>query len=772
MDTLTDPDATAAHPARRPGAPAPGPSARLARVTRITRVVVMAAITVFVVWRCAPGEVLRNTVPTGGDLGAHVWGPAYLRDHLLPLRLSGWAPDWFAGFPAYRFYMVLPALAVAALGLVLPYGVALKLVVVSGVVALPWCAWGCVRLMYAEPTGPAAGHGFPAPELAALAMVPFLFDTSYAIYGGNLASTLAGEYSYAISLCFALAAIGVAARGLANGRHRAALAILLAGCALSHVIPAFFAAAGVLVVLAFRADRSRVRWLVPVAATAAALSAFWLLPFVGRHAWFNDMGWVKRHDYWAALFTPQMRLAVPVALIGVVSGFVDRRRAPLQLGALALVVALAFVALPPAALWNARLLPFFYCSVWMLAGIGLAAMLRWCADLARESDLGALAASLRPAGALLTTALVLLAVAGPLGVLPAWVPFAPAAPSQSWLAYGPRGSFAGYERQAGWPRYRAFVTAMDEIGREHGCGRAMWEFSQDLGRYGTTMAPMLLPYWTDGCIGSMEGLYFESSRTTPFHFLNQARLSATPSSPQRDLPYRPLDVGVGVGQLQLEGVRYYLASSPRAQAQADANPDLTWLTTVDEGGRAAWKVYEVRGSETVVAPGALPAVYDGPRSWRAAAMEWFQTPSAWPVPLAQDGPRDWPRTPTIHAPATPVAPTHVSEVRTTRDSVSFRVDTVGTPVIVRVSAFPGWTVQGARGPWVTAPNMMVVVPTDKKVTLRFGVTPLDVGANAITVAGWAGVAWFALAPVPALVRRRGWWRGDDDDDEDDAEDES
>ncbi len=35
-------------------------------------------------------------------MGAHVWGPAFLRDHLLPQgRLTGWTPDWYDGFPAY-----------------------------------------------------------------------------------------------------------------------------------------------------------------------------------------------------------------------------------------------------------------------------------------------------------------------------------------------------------------------------------------------------------------------------------------------------------------------------------------------------------------------------------------------------------------------------------------------------------------------------------------------------------------------------------------------
>ena len=67
------------------------------------------------------------------------------------------------------------------------------------------------------------------------------------------------------------------------------------------------------------------------------------------------------------------------------------------------------------------------------------------------------------------------------------------------------------------------------------------------------MALMLLPYWTDGCIGSMEGLYFESSATVPYHFLSAAELSKAPSNPMRDLPYPTMNVADGVRHLQLLG---------------------------------------------------------------------------------------------------------------------------------------------------------------------------------------------------------------------------
>ena len=63
-----------------------------------------------------------DTTPSGGDMGAHVWGPAFLRDHLLTSgRLSGWTPDWYAGFPAFHFYMVVPALAIIAVNTGLPW---------------------------------------------------------------------------------------------------------------------------------------------------------------------------------------------------------------------------------------------------------------------------------------------------------------------------------------------------------------------------------------------------------------------------------------------------------------------------------------------------------------------------------------------------------------------------------------------------------------------------------------------------------------------------
>ena len=105
------------------------------------------------------------------------------------------------------------------------------------------------------------------------------------------------------------------------------------------------------------------------------------------------------------------------------------------------------------------------------------------------------------------------------------------------------------------------MSTMQDIGKEQGCGRALWEHQtgNDVSSYGTPMALMLLPFFTDGCIGSMEGLYFEASGTTPYHFLTAAAGSKQASNPVRRLAYDSDNVPLAVRYMQDLGIRYYMA---------------------------------------------------------------------------------------------------------------------------------------------------------------------------------------------------------------------
>ena len=279
-------------------------------------------------------------------------------------------------------------------------------------------------------------------------------------------------------------------------------------------------------------------------------------------------------------------------------------------------MAVAFVCLGEGRLWNARLLPFYYLGLYLLAAIGVAEVGRTIAVLVapdpdRPSIVGPGRRGRRGDRWPRSCSSAL-----PLRSLPGGDQRADG--SYSWLlldngtnqaelrAVLGQWNYTGYEGKEAYGEYRDLVNTMRDVGAEHGCGRSFWEYEKEINRYGTPMALMLLPHWTDGCIGSMEGLFFEASATTPFHFLTQVELSAAPSAAQRDLPYGGFDLDQGVRHLQLMGVRYYLATSAQATTAARAHPDLTELAT-----SGPWVIFEVADSELVEPLDNEPAVLDG-----------------------------------------------------------------------------------------------------------------------------------------------------------------
>jgi hypothetical protein len=103
-------------------------------------------------------------------------------------------------------------------------------------------------------------------------------------------------------------------------------------------------------------------------------------------------------------------------------------------------------------------------------------------------------------------------------------------------------------------------------------------------------------------------------------------------------------------------------------------------------------------------------------------------------------------------PVVPVEPVEVTGIEEGDDRISFDVDRVGEPVLVRSSYFPNWQASGADGPFRVTPNLMVVVPTTEHVELHYGWTPVDLVAWILTVLGVGGVVWLARRPdldVPA-----------------------
>ena len=777
----------------------------------------------------APHLLLVANTPTGGDMGAHVLGPAYLRDVLLPGgRIMGWSNYWFAGFPIFYFYFPLPSLVIVGLDLLLPYGVAFKLVSVVGLVALAPASYFLVRSM---------GFARPVAAIAAAAggAYAFMETPTPNIFGGTIASSLAGEFSYSWSFAFSLVYLGYLLKAVYESkRYFVPAGIALALTALCHVIPTI----GVVVASLFvvvgrsnwwrsvrgRADRpsgegqviERRAWLWGIVAgtwlLGFVLAAFWALPLVIRLRYTTDMDWQPL----AGLDELVPVELWPVAVLGVagILAAVRLTSRAIPLAALTLLPLPAFFLLGQGAkLWNGRALPHWFFGLHLFAGIavGLLAaravralperLSRWWVrgGLAvillalllgpnvgggtggPETATGVLA---WPGWQALGLDAVISRIARPdllllvAGGLVIWlvgrsadprtglvVPFCAVVlfigavflgtlTAENYVSAWARWNYQGYEGKQDWSEYRSVMSTMADLPP----GRVQWEANSELNKYGTPMSPMLFPYWTEGSHPSMEGLYFESSVTTPFHFLNAAELSKSPSNPIPGLRYHNGDFDRGARHMNLFNVSYYVSYTDTATEKADEHPSFRRLAE-----SPPFTIYGLAQSSLVDVASNRPWVFEEPEARLLAplvgifkedtepdfvdvALDWYEDIEMLDQWVVAGGPAHWERVTTeMEGTTVPLeAGGEVYDVVLEDHRISFRTTAVGVPHLVKVSYFPNWTATGASGPWRAAPAFMVVVPDREQVELRFEKTWVEqVGTWASLIGLVLLLAWWA-----------------------------
>jgi hypothetical protein len=746
----------------------------LVRPEPLVTLVVVVACVVFTLVQFQPSKLFLDTTITGGDTGAHVLLPWVAMHQLLPhFRLTGWSDTNYDGFEAVGFYFPMPTYMIVVLAQLIPYNIAFKLVTAAPMILMPVAGWLMGRIAKAP---------FPVPAVLAAATLPFIFGTEYSIYGGNIASTLAGEFSFGWSLAFTLVFFGIVMRGLRTGRFRAWGAVIFACVFLCHIFPTLFAAVGGVVLVLLYATRNHdwrgaLRWFLPTMIVGGLLTAWWSFPYGIRleQGYLTNMGYTRITTYLSTLFPAGDTWLFVMAGAGAALCVARRRRVGEFLAIMCALSAFAFRFMPQSVLWNARVLPFWFITLYLLAGLAVAEVYMVLVERCTNFTVTLRWAALP--GPLLVLVLALIWVGLPLRIVPG--EHINTSGAETWLgikinnqSYVPgwiTWNYSGYQSpsKTRGPEYRALIAEMEKLSKTYGCGNAMWEYEPEMNDYGTPDALMILPYWTNGCIGSMEGLYYESSATTPFHFMDASELSLQPSDPMVGIPYASSpDVALGVEHLQMFGVKYYLAISPTTQEQAAANPNLKLIAMlgpymIDYSGsssgptgtfRRYWKIYLVLHSPRVRPLANQPVVMDGLRNasqtkWLSVMTGWYDNPNQWDTYLAAEGPKQWARVPfgSSEIPVKAEPAVKVTDVVERNASISFKVSRVGVPMLVSVSYFPNWQVSGATGPYRVSPNLMVVVPTSKRVQMWYGYTPVDYTAYVLTI--------LALVGLIVLIRR-------------------
>lgn len=620
--------------------------------------------------------------------------------------MQGWSFDWFAGFPVYRFYFLLPGALVAGLGAVVGDALAVRVASAAPVLLLPWGLWAFGRL---------SGLGHAASAGITVVGSSYVLMTSHRMLGGNILSVAAGEFSYAWAVLFLVLYLGILV-GPARSRGRTLWGgVALAAALLSHVIPVMVVVLGTSLLLLSPPLRLRIpaTWAV-----AGVFTAFWFVPMALRLDYVASPGWAFTPSL-GDIFPLELTLVVPGAVYG---SWVLRRHPGVQaLGAVA-VAALAFTVIPPDVVGRARPLPLWYFPVHALAGAGIAHAVRetWSRGL-------------RQAGA---SSLVGLAAAG----LWLFVVVIRGSDASNW-----KETMEGLPARPGHQEFQELVRRLETLP----AGRIHWEQGEPLQQFGGRHALALIPYWTHHT--TLSGLLAESAPLSELLPVVDSELSREIPRVEypKDLPTVPRAPARSPDRLRMLGVRYLVTHSAEA---SEAVADATGPPLARFGDLRLFDLGPVGLAESLRCWAPVP---EG-TGFREASLDWFLrwSPDApAPIPVGSLPTEDAARGGACSERGDGV-PSPVREIQLGHEEIRFTVGETGVPVLVRISHFPAWRAEGARGPFPAGPNFMAVVPEDTEVILRYGPDPAERAGWLLTLGGGVLLVLVGITPLGRRAFRR------------------
>jgi hypothetical protein len=696
----------------------------VSRLSRILRAAIdagaVAAAVVFTASYFPTSVMLSNTITNGGDMGSHYYPALFMRDVLLPKgQVEGWCPGNYCGYPVFQFYFPFPFLVIALLSHAIPFAVAFKLGTVLGTFLLPVCAYFGLRLLRVP---------FPGPAIGSMATLCFTFMEANSMWGGNIPSTLAGEFSLSLGLSLTVLFFGALHHSAETRRGVAWTGLLEGLVGLSHGYTLLWAGFGSLVELvATHHWWKRFAVVVGVHTLAILLLAFWLLPMIAYAPWTTAYNHSWPLTSWREVFPPILWPAGGVAagtlLIELVLALVQRKPFPRGLGTLWGVMGVAALFYMVAHSFNVvdiRFVPFVQLGLCLAAGAGLGHVLG------------------RLPGPEVWPAVVAF---GLLPFVQRHVTFIP-----SWIKW----NYSGFEQKVPWPTLRGIA---DKLRGDFRDPRVVYEHAPANEALGTVRVFEDLPLFSGR--STLEGLYMQGSPTAPFVFYIQSEISEAQSCPFPDWHCTRFDLDRGLDHLRMLNVSHFIVRSDAVKKAAAKHPDLQ-----HEADVGPYVIYRILGNDGryAVPLTEAPQLILG-KNWKDASYRWFRSArpdSVIPVfaetvtPEEQalfagtstDLPPDMP-----HRPLGP--PAELTEHMAAQDRITIDGTRPGQPVLIRISYHPRWKALTGEKIWLAGPSFMLVFPRGDRVELEFGSGPPVVLGHVLTA---IGLLVFLLAVLPS--RRR------------------
>ena len=671
--------------------------------------------------------LLSTNLATGGDAASHLlYAYLYAKEILPSGHITSWMPEVFAGFSFLSYYFPFAFITIAALAQFIAFAPAMKIGMFAAAMLLPGAVWvGSVYILK------------QARRLAlwgTLATLAFLLHEQNSLWGGNLMSTLAGEFTQSYGAFFSILTLMTWVRVIQTGKHWWVVALLEALTGFSNgfalLITGF--ASG-----AFLFDRTKflqnLKLLCLGHGLAFLMLCGWLLPMIEMHSLTipND-ALFQVENLWD--FAPPAVLPLIVAsLLGLIAHGAMRwiptlkKRYPLNdsldntlryayfLGCSALLGAVGYLAGSAIGLSNIRFFPF----VWLYGGVAGA----WIWGVALER-------LLKPLTILSRLGLYFICCSTAVFYL-GWI--------STHLTLVPDWGLWNHSGLETKPQWNQLTTLFPMLRGQKESPRLLFEHDPANNDIGSTRALEALPMFLRGR-PVLEGLYMESAVVSPAIYQLQSEVSTHPSSPLARFPSASLDLEFAVKHMNFLYSNQVLI---RNQATLDAFKNNKNFT--ESASAVPFHVFNLNSFNThLVDTLDRPIKWYPKKNWFEESFQWFKNRSRFDkeLPVFSDNGKI-----SFEEPKSPV---QIDSISITRESISWTTNQIGVPHLVRFAWHPKWHLASKGEMFLAGPGFMLVIPQEQNVRLEY--TDTAVG----TVAGVATFIGLSLLALLIVLDAKGW----------------
>jgi hypothetical protein len=664
----------------------------LKKKEEIINIAVLILVVLFLFSYFKPELLLSKTITTGGDMASHYYTADYMKNYLLPHgKVSGWTPGNYAGFPILNFYFSLPFVLMALLSYIIPLEVSFKLITILGILSLPFTTFFFFKLVRFR---------FPIPVIAATFSLFFIFIEDYSMWGGNILSTLAGEFTYSIGLSLSILFLGTLYKGIKEKKYLMLNSVLLALIGLSHVYTLLFAGFSSFFFLLTKKDfKENFKYLSKIYIISFLLISFWILPLLSKLEYTTSYT-IRWHlsSVWKLfpeILIPFMVLTV-ISLISLINKNIRKDKRIYYLFFPVLVGIFFYLTATKIGVVDIRFIPFIHLFIIFTGVFALDRLIR---NLKLKWVL--------PIIFIIITIL--------------WIGYNEKGAIDDWIKW----NYEGFEDKKQWPIY-------DEINQylkgNFNDPRVVYEHAHQHNRFGTTRAFESLPLFTNRA--TLEGVYMQSSISAPFIFYLQSEISKQSSCPFPNYKCSPLNLDNGAKHLKMFNVNHFIVISEEVKKALKNNTKFKLLKRIDE-----YEIYELTTNKGryVEVPEYEPVVFETD-DWKNISYEWFKRQELLDIPLVfvQEG-FEYKANSLEKIPKIPINISCVINEAIKQEEIFFTTTCLNKPHIIKMSYFPNWKVEGAEKIYLVSPSFMLIYPEKNNVRIYYGKTKADIIGALFTI---------------------------------------